>query len=136
MARRPPRRRGGAARPGIEFFTIGTNDLTQYVMAADRQDPQVANLNRADHPAVLRAVDLICQGARKAGIWVGVCGEAAARPELIPKLIALGVTELSDGRRIDPARQEMRGRALAPRRGGRLANKPHLRLAEAPQSVV
>ena len=77
------------------FFSIGTNDLTQYVMAADRQNPRVANLNRADHPAVLRAVDLICQGARKAGIWVGVCGEAAARPELIPKLVALGVTELS-----------------------------------------
>jgi phosphocarrier protein FPr len=77
------------------FFSIGTNDLTQYVMAADRQNPKVANLNRADHPAVLRAVDLICQAARKAGIWVGVCGEAAARPELIPKFVNLGVTELS-----------------------------------------
>jgi phosphocarrier protein FPr len=64
-------------------------------MAADRQNPKVANLNRADHPAVLRAVDLICQAARKAGIWVGVCGEAAARPELIPKFVNLGVTELS-----------------------------------------
>jgi phosphocarrier protein FPr len=79
----------------VAFFSIGTNDLTQYVMAADRQNPKVAALNRADHPAVLRAIDLICQAARRAGIWVGVCGEAASRPELIPKLVSLGVTELS-----------------------------------------
>ena len=77
------------------FFSIGTNDLTQYVMAADRQNPKVTNLNRADHPAVLRAIDLICQAARRADIWVGVCGEAAARPELIPIFVALGVNELS-----------------------------------------
>lgn len=77
------------------FFSIGTNDLTQYVMAADRQNPKVTNLNRADHPAVLRAIDLICQAARRANIWVGVCGEAAARPELIPTFVNLGVNELS-----------------------------------------
>lgn len=77
------------------FFSIGTNDLTQYVMAADRLNPKVADLNRADHPAVLKAVALACEAARKAGIWVGVCGEAAARPDLIPTFVRLGVTELS-----------------------------------------
>jgi len=77
------------------FFSIGTNDLTQYVMAADRLNPRVAALNRADHPAVLKAVDLTCEAARRAGIWVGVCGEAAARPDLIPTFVRLGVTELS-----------------------------------------
>ena len=77
------------------FISIGTNDLTQYVMAADRMNPRVGRLNRADHPAVLKAVAMICEAARAAGIWVGVCGEAAARPEMIEKFVALGVTELS-----------------------------------------
>lgn len=77
------------------FFSIGTNDLTQYVMAADRLNPRVADLNRADHPAVLAAIRLICDAARAQGIWVGVCGEAAARPDLIPTFLAMGVTELS-----------------------------------------
>ena len=77
------------------FFSIGTNDLTQYVMAADRMNPSVAQLNRPDHPAVLKAVAMICEAARAAGVWVGVCGEAAARPDLIPKFVELGVTELS-----------------------------------------
>ncbi|MDX7952102.1 phosphoenolpyruvate--protein phosphotransferase [Lichenihabitans sp. Uapishka_5] len=77
------------------FFSIGTNDLTQYVMAADRLNPRVADLNRADHPAVLKAVELICDAARRQNIWVGVCGEAAARPDLIPIFLRMGVTELS-----------------------------------------
>ncbi|WP_342364262.1 phosphoenolpyruvate--protein phosphotransferase [Terrarubrum flagellatum] len=79
----------------VDFFSIGTNDLTQYVMAADRLNPRVASLNRADHPAVLRAIDLVCRAARAADIPVAVCGEAAADPAMIPKLVALGVTELS-----------------------------------------
>ena len=81
--------------PEVAFFSIGTNDLTQYVMAADRMNPRVAHLNRADHPAVLKAVRMICEAARAAGIWVGVCGEAAGKPEMIAKFVALGVTELS-----------------------------------------
>jgi len=77
------------------FFSIGTNDLTQYVMAADRGNPKVAYLDRADHPAVLAAIDLVCRAAEDAGIWVGVCGEAAARPDLVPELVRRGVSELS-----------------------------------------
>ena len=79
----------------VAFFSIGTNDLTQYVMAADRHNEKVAPLNRADNPAVLRAVEMVCAAARRAGIWVGVCGEAAARPDLIEIFVRLGVTELS-----------------------------------------
>ena len=79
----------------VSFFSIGTNDLTQYVMATDRANAQIASLYRTEHPAVLKAIELTCQAAQRAGIWVGICGEAAANPELIPKFVALGVTELS-----------------------------------------
>jgi len=79
----------------VAFFSIGTNDLTQYVMAADRLNPRVAALNRTDHPAVLRAIGAVCRAAAQAGVPVAVCGEAAGRPAMIPTLIHLGVTELS-----------------------------------------
>jgi phosphotransferase system enzyme I (PtsI) len=81
--------------PEVDFFSIGTNDLTQYVMAVDRVNPNLAALYRTDHPAVLRAIGMVCEAAKKAGISVAVCGEAAARPEMIPVLIGLGVNELS-----------------------------------------
>ncbi len=79
----------------VAFFSIGTNDLTQYVMAADRLNPQVARLNRTEHPAVMRAIGLVCAAAGRAGIPVAICGEAAARPELIGDFVRLGVSELS-----------------------------------------
>jgi phosphocarrier protein FPr len=81
--------------PEVDFFSIGTNDLTQYVMAVDRVNPNLAALYRTDHPAVLRAIGMVCEAAKKANISVAVCGEAAARPEMIPLLIGLGVNELS-----------------------------------------
>ncbi|WP_322101487.1 phosphoenolpyruvate--protein phosphotransferase [Paraburkholderia sp. J41] len=79
----------------VAFFSIGTNDLTQYIMAVDRMNPNLASLYRTDHPAVLQAIRMVCGAARRAGIGVGVCGEAASRPELIPALVNLGVDELS-----------------------------------------
>jgi phosphoenolpyruvate-protein phosphotransferase len=79
------------------FFSIGTNDLVQYTLAADRGNERLRRLQSADHPAVLELIRQTCEAAREAGIWVGVCGEAAGAPELIPKLVALGVTELSMG---------------------------------------
>lgn len=79
----------------VSFFSIGTNDLTQYVMATDRANAQIASLCRTEHPAVLKAIELTCQAALRAGIWVGICGEAAANPELIPLFVSMGVTELS-----------------------------------------
>ncbi|MDP4822710.1 MAG: phosphoenolpyruvate--protein phosphotransferase [Aestuariivirgaceae bacterium] len=78
-----------------DFFSIGTNDLTQYTMAADRGHPKLASLNRADQPAVLRMIELACKAALAKGKWVGVCGEAAGTPTLIPLLLSFGVSELS-----------------------------------------
>jgi phosphoenolpyruvate-protein phosphotransferase len=79
----------------VDFFSIGTNDLTQYVMAADRMNPQVAALNDVNNPAVLAAIRMTAKAGTEAGIMVGMCGEAAARPDLIPLLLEMGLTELS-----------------------------------------
>jgi phosphotransferase system enzyme I (PtsI) len=81
--------------PEVSFFSIGTNDLVQYTLAADRGNERLRRLQSAHHPAVLKLIEYACQAAGEAGIWVGVCGEAAGEPELIPKLIELGATELS-----------------------------------------
>ena len=81
--------------PEVSFFSIGTNDLIQYTLAADRGNERLRRLQSADHPAVLDLIGRTCKAAREAGIWVGVCGETAGEAAMIPKLIELGVTELS-----------------------------------------
>ena len=81
--------------PKVSFFSIGTNDLVQYTLAADRGNERLRRLQSADHPAVLGLIGQTCEAAREAGIWVGVCGEMAGEPAMIPKLVELGVTELS-----------------------------------------
>ena len=81
--------------PEVTFFSIGTNDLVQYTLAADRGNERLRHLQGADHPAVLELIKRTCEAAREAGIWVGVCGEAAGEPALISKLVELGVGELS-----------------------------------------
>jgi phosphoenolpyruvate-protein phosphotransferase (PTS system enzyme I) len=81
--------------PEVSFFSIGTNDLVQYTLAADRGNERLTRLQSADHPAVLDLIGKTCEAAREAGIWVGVCGEAAGEAAMIPKLLKLGVTELS-----------------------------------------
>lgn len=78
-----------------DFFSIGTNDLTQYTMAADRGNQKVAYLNRTYDPAVLRSIRRIIQCGKDAGILVGMCGEAAADPLLIPLLLDFGLSEFS-----------------------------------------
>jgi phosphoenolpyruvate-protein phosphotransferase len=77
------------------FFSIGTNDLVQYTLAADRGNERLRGLQNADHPAVLALIRHTCEAAQAAAIPVGVCGEAAGDPAIIPKLLSLGVTELS-----------------------------------------
>ncbi|GIV63576.1 MAG: multiphosphoryl transfer protein [Bellilinea sp.] len=79
----------------VAFFSIGTNDLTQYTMAAERGNPQLNYLNDALHPAVLRLISDVTRAAEKHGKWVGVCGELAGDPEAVPILIGLGIRELS-----------------------------------------
>jgi phosphocarrier protein FPr len=79
----------------VDFFSIGTNDLTQYSMAADRTNPKVAYLNDHCHPAVLRLIAQTTRAAHDAGIWVGVCGEMAGDADAIPLLVGIGIDELS-----------------------------------------
>ncbi|MEO5759433.1 MAG: phosphoenolpyruvate--protein phosphotransferase, partial [Mesorhizobium sp.] len=79
----------------VSFFSIGTNDLTQYIMAADRLNPTVARLNDVTNPAVMSAIELTAKAGVAAGIMVGMCGEAAGRPDLIPIFVKMGLTELS-----------------------------------------
>lgn len=79
----------------VEFFSIGTNDLTQYAMAADRMSSPLATLTDPWQPAVLRLIKMAADAGRRAGKPVGVCGEAAAAPQLACVLVGLGVTSLS-----------------------------------------
>ncbi|MDO8213507.1 phosphoenolpyruvate--protein phosphotransferase [Conexibacter sp. CPCC 206217] len=79
----------------VDFFSLGTNDLTQYVLAAERGNAALGALADGLHPAVLRLVDEVCRAARAHGRWVGVCGELGADPAAAPLLVGLGVRELS-----------------------------------------
>jgi phosphotransferase system enzyme I (PtsI) len=79
----------------VDFLSVGTNDLTQYVMAADRGDERVAGLHDPRHPPVLRALDRTVRAAHDAGAWVGMSGEMAGDPDLTELLVGLGFDELS-----------------------------------------
>ncbi|PHY18064.1 phosphoenolpyruvate--protein phosphotransferase [Caulobacter sp. BP25] len=85
-----------------DFLSIGTNDLTQYVLAMDRGNPELAARIDALHPAVLRMISQTCQGAKVHGRWVGVCGGLASDVAATPILLGLGVTELSTTAAIAP----------------------------------
>jgi phosphoenolpyruvate-protein phosphotransferase len=79
----------------VDFFSVGTNDLTQYTLAVDRGHPKLAPFVDGLHPAVLRLIDQAVKGAGRYGKWVGVCGGIGSDPQAIPILIGLGVKELS-----------------------------------------
>ena len=79
----------------VDFFSIGTNDLSQYTMAIDRQNPQLDQFFDPHHPAVLRMISMVVENAHKAGIWAGICGELGADQSLTKEFLAMGVDELS-----------------------------------------
>ena len=97
-----------------DFFSIGTNDLTQYTLAMDRTNPRLAPQVDALHPAVLRLIEHTVAGARAHGRWVGICGALAGDPQAIPVLVGLGVDELSADIPLVPAvKARVRSLALA-----------------------
>ncbi len=99
--------------PLVDFFSIGTNDLAQYVLAADRGNAEVAALADAMHPAVLRLIDTVVRAAAEGGRSVAVCGELAGDPLAIPLLLGLGISELSlAAARIPLAKQAVRATDL------------------------
>ncbi len=79
----------------VDFFSIGTNDLTQYMLACDRQNPNLENINDPHHPAVLRAIEMTIKNGHAGGCWVGICGELGADTSLTETFIKMGVDELS-----------------------------------------
>lgn len=79
----------------VDFFSIGTNDLTQYTLALDRQNPKLDRFFNPQHPAVLRMIKLVADNAHKNGIWVGICGELAGDLSLTGAFLKMGIDELS-----------------------------------------
>ena len=79
----------------VDFFSVGTNDLTQYTLACDRQNNDLGRFYDPHHPAVLRLIRLVTENAHKNGIWVGICGELGADLALTETFLAFGVDELS-----------------------------------------
>lgn len=81
--------------PEVDFFSIGTNDLTQYTLALDRQNPSLEPFFDPHHPAILRFIETVAQNAHKHGKWVGICGELASDISLIQSFVDMGIDELS-----------------------------------------
>ncbi len=79
----------------VDFFSVGTNDLTQYTLACDRQANDLGKFFDPHHPAVLRALKIAADAAHKAGIWIGICGELGADLSLLETFLAIGIDELS-----------------------------------------
>ena len=81
--------------PMVDFFSVGTNDLTQYTLACDRQNPKVDPFCDIHHEAILRLIEMAAQNAHKNGAWIGICGELAADTRLTERFLRMGIDELS-----------------------------------------
>lgn len=113
----------------VDFFSCGTNDLTQYTLACDRQNNDLGRFYNPHHPAVLRLLQMVAENAHKNGIWVGICGELGADLELTETFLALGIDELSvSPRAVLPLRNAVRmtdTRETSPRILAELNNEYH-----------
>jgi phosphotransferase system enzyme I (PtsI) len=93
----------------VDFFSCGTNDLTQYTLACDRQNNDLGRFFDPHHPAVLRLLKMVADNAHKNGIWVGICGELGADLALTETFLSIGIDELSvSPRSVLPLRQKIR----------------------------
>ena len=93
----------------VDFFSCGTNDLIQYTLACDRQNADLGRFFNPHHPAVLRALKMVCDNAHKNGVWVGICGELGADVTLTETFLSIGIDELSvSPRSVLPLRQKIR----------------------------
>ena len=81
--------------PMVDFFSVGTNDLTQYTLAVDRQNPEIEEFCDTHHDAILRLIEFSAQSAHKHGAWIGICGELAADTSLTERFLRMGIDELS-----------------------------------------
>ena len=81
--------------PLVDFFSVGTNDLTQYTLACDRQNPDIEAFCDTHHEAILRLIEMAAENAHKNGIWIGICGELAADTSLTETFLRMGIDELS-----------------------------------------
>ncbi len=81
--------------PMVDFFSVGTNDLTQYTLACDRQNPDIEQFVDTHHEAILRLIEMSAENAHKHGAWIGICGELGADTTLTETFLRMGIDELS-----------------------------------------
>ncbi len=81
--------------PMVDFFSVGTNDLTQYTLACDRQNPDIEQFVDTHHEAILRLIEMSAENAHKHGAWIGICGELGADTSLTETFLRMGIDELS-----------------------------------------
>ena len=113
----------------MKFFSIGSNDLIQYTLAADRTNEKVSHLYEPTHPAIMRLIKMTVDAAHQHGIWAGVCGEIAGDPVLAPLLIGLGVDELSAAPPVVPQVKYIIRQAQADRGAGTRRVRAAMRIA-------
>lgn len=99
----------------VDFFSVGTNDLTQYTLAIDRQNPKLDHLYQPDHLAIMRMLKMIVDNGHAGGCWVGICGELAANLSLTEEFLKMGYDELSVSPTfVLPLRQKVRESRITP----------------------
>ena len=81
--------------PMVDFFSVGTNDLTQYTLACDRQNPNIESFCDTHHEAILRLIEMAANNAHQHGAWIGICGELASDISLTETFLRMGIDELS-----------------------------------------